>query len=300
MDPFVIIGAGVVLVAVVLVAQARLARARVLRGVLADLPLEEIAKILYDEYDEGVLYPAVLAKCAARKNDSLLPIVRNRMICLDVAAGRYREALEWHDANATPRDDLERLLLLNLAEALACLGRFEESLRITDWLPSNDFVRVGVASHRAWVLSELGRTTEARRVLEPSASLVTLLGPYQAEWYFSSFCIEFAEKNFDAAEQALRNAHACVQRESTRRNLSFLCGRLAATRGDHAAALIHFERGAHSPYQWQGGDALAHWAEMLTLLGRHEDARAVWHKCAAQDPQSPAGQRAKEKLSSSG
>ncbi|MBL8912013.1 MAG: hypothetical protein JNM17_15065 [Archangium sp.] len=207
-DVFPFIGAVVVGLGALAVVYSRVLRARVLRGDIARLTLGQIALPLFDEYEDGALYPTVLTQCEARRNEPTTPDVINKFVCLDVAAGRYREAMAWHDVSVAPRNEPERLIALNVAEALACLGRLEDSLRATDWHAETDFLRAGVASHRAWVLSMLARTDEARAVLMPTHPLIPVLGKFQAEWYFSLFCIELAERKFDAAVHSMTPTRA--------------------------------------------------------------------------------------------
>lgn len=168
-------------------------------------------------------------------------------------------------------------------------------LGLQRWLQA-DWATLGLAAHRAWVLAELGRVAEGRAALAAVTEPTRKLGRYEAEWHFSRFALSFAERDFEGAEQALAAAAGVAQRTSTRRNLDFLRGRLAWARGRATDAVAHFERGAASPYQHQGGAALLDWADALISLGRGAEARQAWERCLAQDPQSPAAKQARLRL----
>ena len=119
---------------------------------------------------------------------------------------------------------------------------------------------------------------------------------YEAELSLAAFAVEFAARDWSAAGSALDAAEAVAVRESSRRNVHFLRGRLAFARGDFADAVTHFERGAASPYRCQGGPSLLDWGDALVKLGRPDDARAAWERCLTQDPQSPAAATARLRL----
>lgn len=255
----------------------------------AEDPLAREVSALWDEYLQGRVHPEVLARLA--RPASLDGNVQNTLVCLEVAAGRYREALAWHEVpvHGVWSDEGRGLVRLNVAEALACLGRLEDSLAMTDFPASTwGLLEAGVAAHRAWVLAELGRIDEARATLERSAAQRTELGDFEAEWHFSAFVVALAARDFMSAGHALDAAAACAVRGSSERNVHFLRGRLEFARGDVAAAVAHFERGGALPYLGQGGAALLEWGDALAQLGREEEARAIWARCVRDDPQSPS------------
>ncbi len=281
-------------------------RARVLRrlrsGELSGIGARPLVGVLYEEYGEGRLYPRVLeaAKVLPAPTGPLGVHVLNRLVCIEVAAGRYREALEWRGRWRTlaGTGDFERLVRINEAEAVACLGQLEASLALTDFTDARSpFVRTGRALHRAWVLAELGRLDEGRAALRAEdVALAQLPSAFSAEWHFARFALEFAARDWKAAAAALVDAGRVVERESSRRNLAFLSGRLAFAQEDFTLALAHFERGAASVYRAQGGAALLEWGEALARLGRPAEARAAWQRCLAEDAQSPCAAGAAARL----
>jgi tetratricopeptide (TPR) repeat protein len=185
---------------------------------------------------------------------------------------------------------------INEAEALACLGQWQAALDHVAVESPNVFTTAGLSAHRAWVLAELGRLDEARVELARGKPHLGVLGAFRAEWHFSRFAIEFAARDWSQANLALLEAEMYAARETTRRNLHFLRGRLACARGDDQEALKHFGRGSQSVYRWQGGAALLEWGDALARLGRREDARVVWNECLIRDPQSPAAELARSRL----
>lgn len=219
--------------------------------------------------------------------------VLNIAVVLEVAAGRYVEALAWRGrwAGASRNDELLRI---NEAEALACLGRHAESLA---WPrpSSNAFIKAGLAGHRAWVFAELGRVDEARAALKTGRGS-DLNGLYRAEWHFAEAMVELAAGDAVASRAALERARRLLVRASSRRNFEFLLARVALLEGNSALALEHFERGGAMPYRRQGGPALLQWGDTLAGLGRREEALPVWQRCTLEDPQSPAAATARERL----
>jgi predicted negative regulator of RcsB-dependent stress response len=274
-------------------------RVRAVRaGRFGDERAETIVTILWAAYEDGYVAPEVLARCEAeRERFSSPPHVLNRVLCLEVACGRYAEALAWKSPEGGAGDDeYERLVHLNLGEALACLGRRDEALQAVSWEASTDYLRVGAATHRAWLLAESGRIAEARTELRPTEFQLGLLEKFRAEWYFSLFAIELAEQRWDAAETALSNAEAVLDRESSRRNVSLYRGQLAVARGRAEESLVHFARAAQSVYRWQGGPGWLAWGDALAQLGRGAEARAAWQQCVERDAQSPAATTARARL----
>ncbi|MBL8922745.1 MAG: hypothetical protein JNJ54_28105 [Myxococcaceae bacterium] len=189
------------------------------------------------------------------------------------------------------------LILINEAEALACLGRLEEALQHVALANNgNALVRAGRAAHRAWVLAELGRLDEARRELGEHERLSSALGHFKAEWYFSVFAVDFAARDWVAASAALDEAEQVARRESSKRNVSLLRGQLAFARAAYDDAIQCFERAAASKYRWQGGAGWLEHGDALAHLGRRDEARAAWRSCLERDGQSPASEVAPLRL----
>jgi hypothetical protein len=284
-----------ILVGIVLHTWRRTARLRrdITRGELTGATHGDIGFVLLREYGKGRLHPIALDAAAARPDQPSLPLL-NIYVCLEVAAGRYREALAWrHRAKVQP----DGLVLVNEAEALACLGRLEESLTLVEGLKVSGWLASGIVCHRVWILAELGRINEARQAMR-SPDLDSWIFPaaYKAERHFSRFAVGLAVRDFALAHEALDAAEGQAVRESTKRNLHFYRGRLALAEGRDIEALVHFERGAQSPYKFQGGTSLLEWGDALKRLGREVEAREKWTWCVEQDPQSPAAVIARTRL----
>lgn len=284
---------------------AHLARRRevaaIRRGEWRGCTTLEVTGVLWLDYLRGEVNPELLERATSLKPGLLRGEVLNWLVCLDVAAGRYRQALEWRNRwNWTEVGSgyQPSLILINEAEALACLGRLEEALEHVAMANSGfALVRAGRAAHRAWLLAELGRLDEARRELRDHERLSRSLGLFKAEWYFSVFAIDFAARDWVAASAALDKAEQLARRESSRRNVSLLRGRLAFARAAYEDAIQSFDRAAASKYRWQGGAAWLEHGDALAHLGRRDDARAAWRSCLERDGQSPASELARSRLS---
>ena len=76
---------------------------------------------LWEAYRLGTLRADALAAYAvSNPTPPDLPYWQNTLVCLDVATGRYREALEWRARlREPPTGDSDKLLRVNEAEALA-------------------------------------------------------------------------------------------------------------------------------------------------------------------------------------
>ncbi len=279
--------------ALVVAAQYRQLTRRVVRGQLEGADAEDVTSVLYRRYEQGFTYPRALdaAQGLTAPTGEIGPLVVNLLVCVEVAAGRYREALAWRARwpEAVGAGEPERLIRINEAEALACLGRPEESLAWTDYGDAvTDYVRTGRAMHRAWVFAELGRFDEARASFdEPGVAVQNLDQPYQAECHFARYALALASREWTLAAQSLESASKAVVRASSRRNVHFFKGRLAFAQGDLSTAVVHFARGATNRYRGQGGPALLEWGDALRGLHREAEARVAWRRCSAEDPQSP-------------
>lgn len=278
-------------------------RARAIpQGLLGGFAVGEVAFFLMAQYRQGLLHPRALEAAKQRSRPLIDPLAQalNSFVCLEVASGRYREALEWRTRwAAKPRGDSDALLKINEAEALACLGKLEESLALVEPLkPRMEWIRIGRAAHRAWVLAELGRVEEAHAQLAAREFHPANLFPpeYVAELWFSRYAVGLVARDFEAARAALVEAERFVVRESSRRNLHFFRGRIAFAQGKYAEAVDEFTRGGESVYRAQGGASLVEWGAALMQLGRQEEAREKWQRCLVEDPQSPAATTARDRL----
>lgn len=253
---------------------------------------------LYRQYLDGHLNVPLLEALRGQAQKGLDLNFINIAICLEVASGRYEQALKWRELwTGGKPDETELLVRINEAEALANLGRLEDSLAWIDREGAEALTRAGIAAHRAWCLASLGRPDEGTAVLS-KAKPSDLGHDYQSEWYLSAAAIEVAARRWEGAADALGSAERCAKRASTKRNISFGRGRLLAAQGLHLEALPHFEQGASAVYVGQGGDALLAWGDSLRALVRDDDARRAWELCIERDPQAPAAATARTRVES--
>jgi tetratricopeptide (TPR) repeat protein len=253
------------------------------------------------EYLQGRINPEALAALRACASPGMLLLWNvNEAVCMEIAAGRYVEALTWRAVcpPARLRGEGELLLRINEAEAMANLGRIEESLAwINRSATAPGLTSAGSAAHRAWCLAMLKRPAEAEQALSEDTP-ENLPEPYRSEWYLSKAAAAIAGRKWEDASAALADADELASRASSVRNVHFTRGLLFAAQGLPQEALPHFEAGAKHPYAGQGGDALLSWGETLALLGRQDDARQAWSLCVERDSQSPAAAVARTRLES--
>ncbi len=223
----------------------------------------------------------------------------NTRVALMTASGLYREALKERPSRRL-RARLKKafpsargLLLLNKAEALYNLGRWEQAERLMLAVAASGsmvslWMQVGATCQLAWILVHTGRATEAHLLLQGAAP-ETMIRPYRAEVYFTRALISLELGELEHAERALDDARKVIVRESSRRNLCFLEARLHEARGNLEAAYSSYEAASNMRFKGQGGPELRRWACVATRLGRPEDAAAIERLARERDPQSPAG-----------
>ena len=252
---------------------------------------------VFDEYVAGRLNPALLEALRASALNGIGARTALMAVCVEVAAGRYEEALLWRPLCSEPDDgrESELILRINEAEAMANLGQVEEALQWVSAQARLPFTIAGTAAHLAWCLALLNRPEDAALALkEGNAS--DLNYQFRSEWHLAEAAVALSARRWDEAEHALLKAEHDAHRASTRRNVHFSRGLLLAAQGRHQEALPHFEKGAGSVYVGQGGDALLTWGDSLKMLGREEEARSAWRLCSSRDPQAPAAARALARL----
>jgi tetratricopeptide (TPR) repeat protein len=254
---------------------------------------------LYQQYVAGLTNAEQLSALRSVTTDVSF-WTANKAVCIEVAAGRYTEALSWRELcpDAPAVRDMELLLRVNEAEAMVNLGRVEESLAWIAHEPALDFVRAGMGCHRAWCFTILNRLDDAAASLAQTPA-GDLGEQYESEWHLTAAALATSAADWSKAEAALKEAASLAVRASTKRNIDFARGMLLAAQSRHHDSLVHFERGASAQYTGQGGAALLAWGDSLKAVGREEEARRAWLLCAQRDPQSPAAARAQSRLADS-
>lgn len=217
----------------------------------------------------------------------------NSLVEALVTAGHYREAVElarqqdFHSDSWLPPERV--LVLINAAEALYNLGRWEEAQALLAPLDAaaggDPLVRSALALQRAWIQGGLGDAAGAQAQLD-AVVRADLPRSYWPEYHFARAFSALVAGDFPRAEAELDTAQALALRASTRRNLLFLRGRLRFAQGDLEGAERLLAEGAAHPFRGQGADGLLLWGEVLARLGRGEEARAAWALATARDPQS--------------
>jgi len=228
--------------------------------------------------------------------------LRNGAIDLLISAGAYRAALAVGSMPTRGEAvSVERALVeINLAEADYNLGRWRrarERLRTLDAV-SNPYsiTRAGLLVQRAWIAARFGQGAAALRLC---ARVDPRWFPsiYQAEYQFTVAAALLSLKRLDEAEQAVFRGASIALRLSSERNAIFLLARVAAARGDWAAAERCCRSAAEHPFQGQGGDGLLLWGDALLRLGRAGEARRAWALSIERDPEGAAARLAGMRLS---
>jgi tetratricopeptide (TPR) repeat protein len=218
-----------------------------------------------------------------------------------IARGDYRGALELPLAFvAEDADTMSELLVeINLAEAEYNLGRWCDAwdrLRQLDPLAAAfPMVRAGLSQQRAWIAAHTGRSEDALRHWR-RAELDDLPRRYHAEHFFTGAAAQIAAGDLDAAQRCAQAGARAAERPSSRRNALTICGRVAAAMQDWIEAERLFRAAALHAYRGQGGDALLFWGDMLSRLGRSEDARQAYTLATERDPQSESAELARVRI----
>jgi tetratricopeptide (TPR) repeat protein len=222
----------------------------------------------------------------------------NAAVDARVARGDYRGALELPRAFGVHDADTASALLveINLAEAEYNLGRWGDAwdrLRGLDPLAAAfPVARAGLAQQRAWIAAHDGRAAEALRHwyrAEPG----DLPRRYHAEHFFTGAVAQIAAGDLAGAERCAREGARVAVRVSSRRNALAIRGRVAAAMQQWTEAERLFRAAALHPYRGQGGDSLLSWGEVLSRLGRFDEARRAYTLAIDRDPQSESAQLAR-------
>jgi tetratricopeptide (TPR) repeat protein len=225
----------------------------------------------------------------------------NAAVDARVARGDYRGALELPRAFAARDADTASALLIeiNLAEAEYNLGRWSEAwdrLRGLDPLAAAfPIARAGLAQQRAWIAAHDGRAGEALHQWR-RAELGDLPRQYHAEHFFTGAVAQIAAGDLAEAERCARAGARMAVRVSSRRNALAICGRVAIAMQEWTDAERLFRAAALHPYRGQGGDALLFWGDVLSRLGRLDEARRAYGLAIDRDPQSESAQLARTRM----
>lgn len=236
-----------------------------------------------------------------------LPAFQDRLwnvgICILIAAGRYREALDSpQTADRSPEAVLHRAFgEVNRAEALHNLGRDEEALALLDRAlvplepvtPYLDpepvsLVVAGAALLRAWILAVGGDPGSARAHLESMESDI-VSRDYAPELLFTRALVELRAGKLDLAAPLARRGLEVSKRASSRRNGQFLLALVLLTRhtpGDPDEAAAHVEAGLDARYQGQGAWALCELARSHRARGEADEADRLLALARARDPEA--------------
>lgn len=214
-----------------------------------------------------------------------------------IARGDYRGALDLSRAFVAHDADTASGLLveINLAEAEYNLGRWSEAwdrLRELDPLAAAfPIARAGLSQQRAWIAAHTGRPEHALHHwhrAEPS----DLPPEYHAEHFFTGAVAQIAAGDPEAAWRCAQAGARAAVRVSSRRNALAICGRVAAAMHDWAEAERLLRAAAIHPHRGQGGDGLLLWGDVLSRLGRLDEAKRAYELAVERDPQSESAQLA--------
>lgn len=233
------------------------------------------------------------------KRKKLGSILANGACCVLIGAGQYRQALKL-GARCQEVNAAWPLLQVNLAEAEYNLGLWQEALTRLDQAAQRKkfdiMTKAGEACQRAWILCRMGKHEEAANAYA-AARIEHLPREYYAEYFFTRAHLALgagqAALALEAAEEGLR----CAVRKSSNRNGLNMRARALAATGDIEAALVDFQKAADDDYQYQGGDDLLAWGDLLASLGKQDAATNAWKLAVQRDPESESAALVGRKIS---
>ncbi len=224
-------------------------------------------------------------------------VLMNPMLDVLIALGRYGDALRLEPSIPGLRDWQWALAQSNLAEAEYCQGNFSQAhTRLSQ--PALDaaaglvpLAKSTVALQRAWLAAQLG---DAKTALNEVARVSAADSPrsYRAEWYFTAAAAHSLAGDAVEADAALEAGSKVALRSSSIRNALALRGVLMRARGKLREAEHWLSRAATHRWRKQGGNLLLSWGDVLSELGRADEARSAWKRAIAEDPESDAAVQA--------
>jgi tetratricopeptide (TPR) repeat protein len=232
---------------------------------------------------------------------ALLPTANvNNRVALLVALGRYGEALS-HARDKAPAaldvsqvaDAAVALLRVNVGEALAELGRFDEARAVFDApVPDWPLVEAARTTAQAWLSTTTG-SHDAGLALVDSVDAGQLGPQYAAEPPLTRALCLLNAGRWGEARAALDEARRLCVRASTERNLLLHEARWALETGAlHAARDAWASVQAHR-WTGQGGAGLLSLGDAFAAHGCVDEARLAWRLCVSQDGESWAARAAK-------
>jgi tetratricopeptide (TPR) repeat protein len=262
-----------------------------------------VLRLLVANYSGRTEQSVEIATILASKKHDLYTL--NVCVNAFTSAGHYGSALQVGAASETAptKQSLTSdwaLLQTNLAEAEYNLGRWEDALarleRVVAMAPNRHrLAQTGERLQRAWILSHLGRSVEARESFQ-QADENALPHCFRAEYHYTNAVLSLSEHQPLKALEAVSTGLAIAKRASSHRNGLFLRARAFVAVDDVQKALADFECAAASAYRAQGRDGLLAWGDTLLALGRTAEAKAAWTMAAQRDPESASAQIALTRL----
>jgi tetratricopeptide (TPR) repeat protein len=210
-------------------------------------------------------------------------------------AGRYRQALELEmghrpsDARHASFSTSAALIELNRAAAEMSLGswgaaeaRLEGPLSDADSIPPVRTLRLlGLAG----VLIHRGDGASAMAVLGGAARVDLPVLP-RPVFDFTSAVVLMSLARWDHAEQAVRTGLGSALLRRHARDGLFLLSRIELGRDHLGEAERYAREAAAHPWRWQGGDGLLLWGDILSRIGRRDEAGKAWSLAVERDPES--------------
>jgi tetratricopeptide (TPR) repeat protein len=235
----------------------------------------------------------------------------NAVVTTFISAGLYEEALAtFRNLPASRRKalldevpEVDALIVLNLAEALYNLGRWREawdsmaSLNSQAW--ANALVWTGLSQQRAWIAIHEGRFDEALALLN-RIKKEALPSGYWSEHHFTRALAHLGRGELADARREAEMGLELALRPASKRNARFILARVCLSEGQLEEAERLCREAAHDAYQWQGGEGLLLWGEILIKLQRSGEARHAFWLATQRDPQSESAASAKELLAHEG
>lgn len=221
----------------------------------------------------------------------------NHVVNSFVNAGLYREAIDFtsrwpHQVldQVSQLDPTTRIIThINQAEAYHNLGEHHKALEILDsfddWIAQNPIALHGRACLKAWILIYLGRTNEARALLE-SVDPKILSPGYISEVHYTWAELHRKEQDYTQATHHVEQGQRLAIRASSERNGLFIKAEILAQQHRLESSVELFEMALAHRYKAQCAKGLNAYCEVLKKLGRNEKIADIQQVILKYDPQS--------------